>query len=148
MTYEREWTTAAGLPARIILTRLGHRCGYVGVDSSHPLHSKSYNEPLAELRTLRDEFLTKPFVGSPIDVICAALAAEGDKPAPSMVYALTVHGGVTFSDHMTNDPDDRWWIGFDCAHVDDTPEEWTEDAVARECESLAEQIARVQPVTA
>lgn len=37
---------------------------------------------------------------------------------------------------------------FDCAHLDDTPDLWTEERVAAECERLAEQLAGVAKVSA
>lgn len=54
----RQWRTASGLTARVIendieippgnwpaLERLSHWvCGYVGVDSSHPLYTQEYND--------------------------------------------------------------------------------------------------------
>lgn len=74
---------------------------------------------------------------------------------------LDTHGGVTYG------VDSNGWLGFDCAHArdicvteDDEPlgggvavnyehdsegsVVWTPDAVAEECESLAEQVADLQ----
>lgn len=38
MTIEREWTTAAGYPAKVIMSDKGYRCGYVGVHETHALY--------------------------------------------------------------------------------------------------------------
>ena len=35
---EKDWTTAAGLRAVVIMGDMGSRCGYVGVPVGHPLH--------------------------------------------------------------------------------------------------------------
>ena len=49
MSYEikKDWTTAAGLRAVVIIVlrgeRKSHRCGYVGIPASHPLHGVGYN---------------------------------------------------------------------------------------------------------
>lgn len=67
----------------------GSWCGYVAVPPGHPLHGKGYE-----------------------DVSCS------------------VHGGLTFADRCQpgglichvpapGEPDDVWWLGFDCAHGGD-----------------------------
>jgi hypothetical protein len=68
----------------------GVLCGYVGVDSSHPLYGK-------KMRGWDDEETNEddPF---------------GD---------LMVHGGVTFADRWPEISSDLWFIGFDCAHAGD-----------------------------
>ena len=39
---EEEFTTPEGFPALIILQRMGFRCGYVGVPSSHFAYNRDY----------------------------------------------------------------------------------------------------------
>lgn len=41
---EKDWITASGLRAVVIMTMMGHRCGYVGVDKSHALYGVSYDK--------------------------------------------------------------------------------------------------------
>ena len=41
---EKVWTTRAGLPAVVVLTSMGFRCGYVGVAEGHPLFGVHYND--------------------------------------------------------------------------------------------------------
>ena len=112
---------------------------YVGVAESHPYFERSYNE----------------------EALCE----------------LRVHGGLTFNGHCAEndkehgichvpapgEPDNVWWLGFDCAHAFDLmpgtvaklrevglPESpWhlddiyrTLDYVKAECASLAQQLAR------
>lgn len=87
------WTDeATGLPCMIVRGPAGALCGYVGVAEGHPLYRVDY----------------------------------GHKVFPY----LEVHGGVTFTDGCQENgdghgichipepgqPDDVWWIGFDCAH--------------------------------
>lgn len=85
---------ATGLPCLIVRNSecTGALCGYVGVPPGHPLHGKSYND-----------------------------------------VEVSVHGGLTFADkcrpeaddggicHVADpgEPDDVWWLGFDCAHAMD-----------------------------
>ena len=42
----KQWTTAAGLPAEVLLMPMGHHCGYVGVPPQHPAHGKGYDDEL------------------------------------------------------------------------------------------------------
>ena len=86
---------ATGMPALIVRNDFGALCGYVGVSKGHKAHGMHYDDPL-----LRD---------------------------------INVHGGLTFSggcshgDEATmichvpdkGEPDDIWWLGFDCAHLGD-----------------------------
>jgi hypothetical protein len=89
-----QWTDAAtGLPCMIHRNQFGAWCGYVGVGPTHPAHGKT---------------------GDDLD--------------------LSAHGSVNFADrcdphfnpetgqgvcHLPEpgEPDDVWWLGFDCAHA-------------------------------
>lgn len=79
-----------GFPCLIVRQRdLGNLCGYVAVPPGHPWHGKD----------------------------------AGDvEPSPD------VHGGLTYADACHGDvchapkpgePDDVWWLGFDCSHLGD-----------------------------
>jgi len=87
------WTDGdTGLPCMIVRGPSGALCGYVAVTAEHRLHGVEYMDPKFE--------------------------------------GLHAHGGITFTDRcQPNDdghgichvpepgqPDDVWWIGFDCAH--------------------------------
>lgn len=63
---------------------------------------------------------------------CGYVAVSPGHPAHGQEYGgdldLNVHGGVTYSDRCQGsichvpkpgEPDDVWWIGFDCAHAYD-----------------------------
>jgi hypothetical protein len=83
-----EWRSEMhGLSCLISRNGLGAWCGYVAVPPGHPWHELDYN--------------TEVFHG------------------------VEVHGGLTYSDHCSGhichvpapgEPDDVWWLGFDCAH--------------------------------
>jgi hypothetical protein len=80
-----------GYPCLAVRNKLGNWCGYVGIGQDHPAYGKDYEE---------------------VDV--------------------RVHGGLTYSAHCDEyrehgichipdpgEPDDTYWLGFDCAHSDD-----------------------------
>lgn len=91
-----------GLPCLIVRGPAGALCGYVGCPPGHPFHG-----------------------------------VDGFSGAPA---TLDVHGGITFGDKCQEDggkichvarpgePDDVWWIGFDCNHSGDmAPKSAAED---------------------
>jgi hypothetical protein len=72
----------------IVRNHMGGLCGYVGIPEGHPLYGKDY----------------------------------GSFPS------IEVHGGITYSDfcqksgHICHipfpgEPDNVWWVGFDCSHA-------------------------------
>lgn len=131
---------ATGLPCLIVRNRGGALCGYVGVPGGHPAFGKNYDDVTQD-------------GGGYIDV----------------------HGGLTFSDfcqpnqdeskgicHVPGDgePDQVWWLGFDCAHCDDVSPGYdfrlpsfgeatykTVDYVKAEIRKLAEQLATLGAMT-
>lgn len=101
---------ATGLPCLIVRNRVGALCGYVGVPRSHPAYGLDYGK-------VHDLF-----------------------PDYDEDGALEVHGGLTFSNRCAHgpeedsichvvepgEPDDVWWLGFDCAHgFDYCPAIWS-----------------------
>lgn len=109
----------------------GHWCGYVAVPPGHPWHGRGYSGVFDPESC---EYVVQPL---PVDV----------------------HGGLTYADKCNGpichvpqpgEPDDVWWLGFDCAHHRDlTPGHMafagpadvyrTADYVRAEVESLARQ---------
>ena len=90
--------TAFGLDFAVIVSSLGHRCGYVRVPESHPWHGAHYNHRADGAPTDEDDF-------------------DWDARIDAKV---TVHGGLTFSDKTVHkDLPSGWWFGFDCAHAGD-----------------------------
>jgi hypothetical protein len=120
-----EWKSEAGFPCISLRAgSAGALCGYVGVPPGHPWHGKSYED--LESSTIQ------------------------------------VHGGVTYASpcqgevcHVAapGEPDDVWWLGFDCAHAFDYCPGFADSGrkrldcevyrnlayVKAECESLAAQ---------
>ena len=168
MTYEveKDWTTASGLRAVVIMVDLGHRCGYVGIPNNHPLFGVAYNEqtPLIKLDPQR----STEKMGS-IQIFCAAGKNLDDLNSPE--YVFKVHGGLTYSGnggdkHKGTYPveSDLWWFGYDCGHAGDAPAPGSRMAQYRsslfdgdvhrtleycinECESLATQLSNVKEQT-
>lgn len=82
----------AGLPCLMKRNRYGIWCGYAAVPPGHPLHGQGIYDIYDNISDVR------------------------------------VHGGVTYASacegeicHVPKpgEPDDVWWIGFDCGHCDD-----------------------------
>lgn len=168
----RDWVTKAGLPARVY--RLSDKggpkkywrewlCGYVRVPPGHPLHGVDYNEPTL---AIQPEWILEQPLGkrSPIAVFTALAihgvkALNGESVARTPELLFDVHGGLTWSGKMEDDPE-GWWFGFDAAHYNDEiflfPEllgfqgsgrvRRSVDYMAEDCERLAEQIVRWFPL--
>lgn len=122
---KKQWSDPdTGLPCLIVRGPSGALCGYVGLPSEHRFHGMDYDH-----------------VGGDIDV----------------------HGGLTFAGscqeaedgicHVPSpgEPDNVWWLGFDCAHLWDLTPAYGRDCtgdtyraipyVMRECRKLAKQLA-------
>jgi len=148
---EKDWTTRAGLRAVVLWVHDSHRCGYVGVPASHPLHGIDYSKASPHLEIADDTEVGKR------GVIPLALYAmrdeEGQKEISPDIY-FDVHGGLTYSGDTADYPavaEGTWWFGFDCAHAGDATGHHhcpgdvlrSLEYVEAECESLAEQLARI-----
>lgn len=72
-----------GYSYMVIMTTMGHRCGYVGF-------TKEQNPDIYK---------------ADYEGIC-----------------VDCHGGLTYSGEKPLGTDDKWWIGFDCAHYGDAPD--------------------------
>ncbi len=158
-TVEKDWTTATGLRAVVLLVERGHRCGYVGVPDTHPLHGVEYNSTSDSVQFPSAEGMGKR------GVLSLIANPDGDARLDSV---FDVHGSLTFSgggDGYPAPSDGLWWFGFDCAHHGDAPSDeyltsmrekhpehpflWERDPFAvhrdlvyveQECESLATQL--------
>ena len=89
-----------GFPCLIVRNQGGSLCGYAGVPPSHSLHGKTCHSTFPE--------------------------SNFDKK----IDDIEIHGGVTFTGACQEDgpichkpepgePDNVWWVGFDCAHYGD-----------------------------
>ena len=144
---KRQWADAAtGMPCLIVRNQLGSLCGYVGVPTSHPLHSVDYDGSDAATPALKV-------------AVCDLLCHGG------LTYAAgCAHTGDESMDvcHVpgAGEPDDVWWFGFDCGHfMDKSPRLETLRKVGlrltgtyrnlayvtSECTDLARQLAALTP---
>ena len=145
---KKQWQhKETGLPCLIVRGPGGHLCGYVGISKEHPYYNVSSNGKRDEERNI-----------------------TGISPA----HACDVHGGLNFADFCANtddesigichtpcpgEPDNVWWLGFDCGHFGDvSPGELKRKGafrdigemyrslsyVEQEVESLAYQLKRVK----
>lgn len=145
-----EWVDeVTDLPCLILRSPLGSLCGYVGVDSEHPLHGMSYCD---KIERLSEDVELHEHVG-PIDLFLETVNFQEGRI--SIAIALKVHGSVSFSG--SRDGFDEWFFGFDCGHFGDvSPAMLTfmpsmrghgvyRDLayVQAECRSLAEQLHRL-----
>ena len=120
-----------------------HRCGYVGITREHPLYGVGYGE---KSKVLQDklEWLKTQDIGKRGVIPC--FAWDGESVSPEIYF--NVHGSITFAGGEGKYPvnSDRWFYGFDCAHIDDNePGGRSLEYCVSECESLADQLASVLP---
>lgn len=131
---------ATGLPCLIVRGPVGALCGYVGIAPDHPAYGLSYdgtpdNEHRAHIKAVWDHMRTgfKHYDGSAEmhEAVRDSIMSMPEPPAvvPGIgecVAELEAHGGLTYSGccqgdicHVpeSNQPDNVWWFGFDCAHA-------------------------------
>lgn len=152
-----------GLRCVVIMTPMGHRCGYVGLPKGHPLYGVDYNTKTKALsaKSMPDVPTKKIGVGQ----MLKAMLGEYNEESISPEMFFSVHGGITYSGggEQSKYPveSDLWWFGFDCAHFGDGKDLSvvsesmraiktmypthgvlrTTEYCVKECESLAEQLA-------
>lgn len=163
MAYEVEKTCKCDhFSCVIIMTDMGHRCGYVGVSSYHPLYRKPYNKGTEVLTKMLKKIKKEPIGKRGIlSVVCW----NSKKTSPEI--AFDVHGSITYSGGTSDYPIKQkrtWWFGYDCGHAGDGKdlaeisntgareimEKYPTDDPIRsleycigECESLAKQLNEV-----
>jgi hypothetical protein len=122
---EKDWTVG-DYRAIVVMTDMGHRCGYIGV--------------LKEHKAFGIEYYT---LDIPLDKINAEVLEK--IPAMQSVNNIEVHGGLTYASNSVLDINDgRWYFGYDCAHYNDTPEKCTLEYCVSECESLIKQLEDIK----
>lgn len=156
---EMEWESS-GFPCVVVLTPMGHRCGYVGVPYHHPLWGKDYSESV-RIKKKAVKKLTCEKVSS-IALLCTDMVAV-KAGIISIDCLFDVHGGITYAGKQGRwdkvSPDDSYWFfGFDCAHAGDAPEPGyssypsfdgeirTLEFCVGECETLAESLKSVTKI--
>ena len=134
--------THAGLNCEVILTRMGHHCGYVSVPTSHPWFGLDYTDPVPVAQSIIDREIGPNDVGT-IPLFCASNVTADACPID---LAVNVHGGITYANG--NKSEGLWQFGFDCGHSGDGRHEgddgWKDaDYVKAQCKRLADQLAMV-----
>ncbi len=112
---EADWITDAGFRAVVIMTKMGHRCGYVGIPPTHPLYGVGYSEPSTALTFPAEEPIGHRGI---ISVLVAA--TDNHRASPDAVF--DVHGSITYAAGSPDYPIESknlWWFGYDCAHAGD-----------------------------
>lgn len=112
--------TLTGMPCLAVRSHFGNWCGYVGVTIDHPLYGIDYNE-----------CARRPQCPPQVSETGHTWWDCDHQPGG----LLEVHGGITYSGECQNtgdpatgichvpapgDPENIWWLGFDCGHYDDT----------------------------
>ena len=125
---DREEFEHLGLSCIVQRGGSGAWCGYVGISPGHRLHGMGYSGTYDA---------AGEYTGSP-------------------VADLNIHGGITYADKCSGSvchipkpgqPEDVWWLGFDCAHYRDlTPTNgdytgW--DGIYRDIEWVKEETRRL-----
>jgi hypothetical protein len=132
---------ATGLPCLIVRGPFGALCGYVGVSRGHPLHcvdnegvaslkvhggitfaggcdsptQRGYQEMLSDVPAHLKEAKSNPHGDS------AKWVKEWLPALTSFASYLEHHEGKAICHRVEpGQPDDVWWLGFDCAHAGDT----------------------------
>lgn len=112
---EREFEHA-GYKCVVVFQSMGHRCGYVGIPSTHSLYGKGYSDYL----DIKKEDIGDREVSGIIPLFCACL--DNDERIQIDAY-FQCHGGITYSGGGKSSEypieSDLWWFGFDCAHYGD-----------------------------
>ena len=168
-TVEKDWMSNSGYRCVVIMGSMGHRCGYVGIPSSHPLHGVDYSEEVPALEHKIEEVL-KGTIGKRSPILVFIMAGKQGNEYARPDFMFDVHGGITYSGGMGMKPypvpsEGLWWFGYDCGHagdakdlsiVDDYIREVEErfptegilrnlDYCTAECESLAKQLRELEP---
>ncbi len=109
---EKEWTLG-DYSACVVFNRIGHRCGYVGVNINSIFHGKSYMD---EIDINIDANTIKLGKKSPIQLFLS------HTDQPRLVDLIDCHGGLTYNGkpYFNSSDDVKWYFGFDCAHYRDS----------------------------
>jgi hypothetical protein len=118
-----------GLPCLMLRSwTLGHWCGYVGLPPGHPWHGRD------------PELLSVAAHGGLTSV---GPCHDDDRPKREQVC----------HEPQPGEPDDVWWLGFDCAHgYDDVPNLWGREVLEwktyRDVDYVIERCTRLAEATA
>ena len=145
-TVEKEWESHGNTCVVIKRHDMGHRCGYVGINSTHPLFGKDYHEDCEFLHQFKNNLDDTPM--GKRDII-TLFCWDGQSVTPEIFF--NVHGSLTYAGgagYPIEKPD-TWWFGYDCGHCDDGSKINPYKSVRslnyciQECESLSEQLTAI-----
>jgi len=109
-----------GLKCVVVMTTMGHRCGYVGLSKEYVLYGKDYSDRIGKFSDIKNKSTEKM---NPINIISLAFEDLNDDSSVRIDCYVDVHGGITYSGggEKSTYPieSDLWWFGYDCAHCDD-----------------------------
>jgi len=117
----------------VIMTDIGHRCGYVGINPDHPLYGEEYHSTPESIQNLKEKLVNSPVgkrgvmdlltvdfekgvrIGDLFDVH-GSLTYSGGSP----IYPITVWVELRWpSRSSATFYFNPWWFGYDCAHSGD-----------------------------
>lgn len=165
-TVEKDWIFEGLRCVVIMSSKVGFRCGYVGIGPDHPFYGKEYDEEV-EVPSYVKDAVRRTELGKRSVMLLFAPALHEDKVSPELL--LDVHGGLTYSRDSKDYPvenNDTWWFGYDCGHagdgkdltvVDDFIRDLeqrfptggivrTLDYCVKECESLVHQLNTIKEI--
>ncbi len=94
---KKQWPDAStDMPCLIVRSRRGALCGYVGVPPGHPAHGAHYDS-------------VDPHPDNVELTFSESCDPKGESEPEHHICHIVEPG----------EPDDVWWLGFDCAHYDD-----------------------------
>lgn len=129
---------------------LYHRCGYVGVPTTHPLYGVRYGtnnillEKIFQSTNMGEQSIGKRGI---IPLFCG-VCDEKAGMAPDIFF--DVHGSLTFSEKSDTDypipvKEELWWYGYDCGHHGDNEDGGQSlEYCIKECKNLAKQLKEVE----
>lgn len=149
-----------GYTCVVLMTDMGHRCGYVGIPTTHPLHGVEHNKHSDKLKDFFEVAQERPIKEAHVNFLLL-LCWDGKQIRPDICFQ--VHRGLTYSGNSNMYPipneDGLWWFGYDCGHAGDARDltkmrrsdisffkDWNDgvlrtlDYCITECEYLAEQL--------
>ena len=150
----------------VLMTRMGHRCGYVGVSNESILYGKNYQN---DIPIRIGDMLNQP-VGKRGVLNLLSMLGKDEDDNINIGCFFNVHGGITYSGSGEDDypvPSSLWWFGYDCGHagdgrdlsvLDDEEREIfsrsifpgdvirTKEYCIEECKSLIDQIKKLEEI--
>lgn len=131
-TVEKVWKHKSNTCV-VLMTDVGHRCGYVGIKPGHPLYEEDYDSRPEIIQDSCESLIDSPIGKRGVINIILFDPEEGIR----VVDLFDVHGSLTYSGGKSTYPItswielrwpsrsnatfyyNPWWFGYDCAHAGD-----------------------------